>query len=72
MANDGRLRITLAAARVNAGMNQKEAAQRMGVSSNTILSWEKGTSPIKAMQLQKLCGIYGLTMDDIFLPNAAT
>lgn len=33
--------ITLKAARVNSGLNQKEAAELIGVSRATIMSWEK-------------------------------
>ncbi|MBQ1790798.1 MAG: helix-turn-helix transcriptional regulator, partial [Oscillospiraceae bacterium] len=34
-----KLRISLEAARVNAGMNQAQAAQALGVSVTTILKW---------------------------------
>lgn len=35
-------KISLAAARVNAGLTQDEVAKRMHVSKTTILNWEKG------------------------------
>ncbi len=34
-------RISLAAARVNSNLNQKEFAEKMGVSLATITNWEK-------------------------------
>lgn len=38
------IQISLAAARVNAGMTQEKVAKEMHVSKNTIVNWEKGTS----------------------------
>lgn len=37
-----KLQISLAAARVNAGMTQDDVAKKMKVSKNTIVKWEKG------------------------------
>lgn len=38
------IQISLAAARVNAGMTQEEVAKKMGISKQTIINWEKGVS----------------------------
>lgn len=66
----GAIRISLEAARVNAGMNQSQAAQALGVSVTTILKWEKGiTMPTvdKAIALAKL---YSVPMEAInFCPK---
>ena len=35
------LKISLAAARVNANMTQDDVARAMGVSKNTVVAWEK-------------------------------
>ncbi len=40
MADD--FRITLAAARVNAGLTQKEVAEALGISNATLIKWENG------------------------------
>ena len=61
-------RITLEAARVNKGMTQEELAQKMGVSRQTIISWEKGDRPMKPAYLYMFCGIVGMTENDILLP----
>lgn len=34
-------KISLEAARVNAGLTQKELAEKLGVSNTTIVNWEK-------------------------------
>ena len=39
-----KLRISLAAARVNAEMTQEDVAREMHVSKNTVVNWEKGKS----------------------------
>ena len=66
------LNITLAAARVNAGMTQKEAAKRMEVSNNTIINWETGKITPRFAQLEMLCRIYHISSDNIFFPKNIT
>lgn len=64
--------ISLASARVNAGMTQEEIAHKMGVSKKTIINWEKGnTSPSFAV-IQMLSSMYNIPADYIFLPNKST
>ena len=70
--NDEDLRISLAAARVNANMTQEEAAQKMGVGKQTILNWEKGKVVPKPAQLYYLAKIYNRPVDNIFLPSNIT
>ena len=36
------IQISLAAARVNAGLTQEEVAEKLQVSKKTIVNWEKG------------------------------
>lgn len=62
------LKITLEAARVNAGYNQKTAAKLLHVDPYTLRNWEKGkTSPTlkKVKEIEKL---YDIDFDYIFLP----
>ena len=59
-----RPKITLPAARVNAGMNQREMAEFLGVDVSTITNWEKGkTEP------SKISEVSGIPMDYIFVPE---
>lgn len=63
-------KITLKAARVNAGLRQKEVAEILGVSNKTLSSWESGETFPRADQVAKLCSLYRLTYNDInFLPE---
>ena len=66
------MQISMKAARVNAGLRQKEAAEQLGVSNKTLINWEKGLSYPRIDQFQKLAALYGVTVDDIFLPVAST
>lgn len=63
-----KLQISLAAARVNAGMTQEEVAKALRVSKNTVLNWEKGKVSPKYAQFKMLCDIYDISEDYIFLP----
>jgi transcriptional regulator with XRE-family HTH domain len=60
------LKITLAAARVNKGMKQCEAAKALGIMPSTLRNWEKGKTFPKASYLAKLCDLYGVSTDHIF------
>ena len=59
--------ISLAAARVNAQMNQKEMANYLGVDTSTIVNWEKGKSEPSAGQLRKISEVSKIPMDYIFV-----
>lgn len=63
------IKITLAAARVNSGLNQSEFAREMGVSLATITNWEKGRTEPDATQLRKISQLSGIPMDYIFVQN---
>lgn len=67
------MQISLKAARVNAEMTQREAADRMGVDVSTIISWENGKTSPKAIQLQQLCDVYGVeSVDFLFLQKKSS
>lgn len=62
------IQISLAAARVNAGLTQEEVAKALKVSKNTIVAWEKGTSEPKTSQAREMSELYKMPLDNIFLP----
>lgn len=59
------LRITLEAARVNAGYTQKEVAKTLKVSNKTVGNWENGVSTPSVIQANRLCSLYGIPYDNI-------
>ena len=63
-----RLKISLKAARVNANLSQEEVAKKMKKSKATINNWENGKTEIDYGNLNELCRLYSVTMDDILLP----
>lgn len=58
-------KITLSAARVNAGYSQKAAAKLLDISNKTLCNWEKGKSFPDQPMIEKLCNLYGVTYDMI-------
>lgn len=63
------VKMTLKAARVNAGLTQKEAAQELEISNKTLCSWETGASVPNVVQVGKICELYGVSYDHLdFLP----
>ncbi len=63
---DSRLKISLAAARVNAKLTQADVAQILGVTKRTIISWERGITAPSVLQADKLYDIYNRPKDSIF------
>jgi transcriptional regulator with XRE-family HTH domain len=64
------LKISVRAARINAGFSQKEAAIRLGVSTKTIWNWENGVSFPPADKILEICELYAVPYDNLnFLPS---
>lgn len=59
------MKITLRAARVNAGLTQSQVSEKLGVSKVTIISWEKGKTRPKKYAIDTLCYIYGINIEDL-------
>ena len=66
------IQISLAAARVNAGLTQDEVAERLKVSNKTVSNWEKGVAAPSAATLYVLSVLYGIPADNIFLSKKST
>lgn len=62
-------RISIAAARVNSNLNQREFAEKIGVSLSTVVNWEKGKTEPDASQLRMISQLSGIPMDIIFVPK---
>jgi len=63
-----KIRIKMAAARVNAGLTQAEFGARLNVRAETVNNWEAGRTdpPVRALTL--LSELSGIPMDLIFVP----
>ena len=61
-------RISIAACRVNANLNQREFAEKIGVSLATVTNWESNKTEPSASQLRLISQISGVPMDFIFVP----
>lgn len=60
-----RLQISLAAARVNAGMTQEYVSNKMHVSKQTVVNWEKGYSEPTISQSKELSDLYNMPLEYI-------
>ena len=58
-------KMTLAAARVNAKLTQKEAAVRLNISNKTLCNWENGNTFPSQPSINAICELYGVTYDQI-------
>lgn len=64
------MRVTLRAARVNAGLSQEFAGKLIGVSADVISNWERHITFPDVSQLPRIEKAYNVTYDDIiFLPE---
>lgn len=61
--------ITLEAARVNAGLTQKDLAEYLKVTVTTVSNWEKGITEPTATQFRAISEVSGIPMDFLFLPK---
>lgn len=61
------MKVSLKAARVNAELTQRQAAQGLGVDVTTIINWENGRTSPKYIQLEELCKLYDIPVDCVFL-----
>ena len=59
------MKVTLKAARVNAGLTQKEAAKELDISVDTLASYEKGNSFPDVRVIKKMEKLYGVTYNNI-------
>ena len=68
--------ITIKAARINAGLSQKEVAERLGISVHTLYNWEQpgGFKKLRIDKAKQMLDLYGLDFDDIegsiFMPKS--
>lgn len=60
------MKISLAAARVNAGLYQRDAAKRLGITPETLRNYERGKQVPSWTTVKEMEKIYGISADNIF------
>lgn len=64
------MQVTLRAARTNTGMTLVQAAEKIGVSRDTLRHWERAESYPNVLQIKAIEAAYNVTYNDIiFLPR---
>lgn len=56
-------KITLKAARINAGYKQTDVAKKLNITAKTVCSWETGKTYPDQPMIEALCKLYGVTYD---------
>lgn len=59
----------LARARVAAGLTQEDVAEVLGISCQTLSSWENGKTVPNIGAVLRLSDTYGVALDDLLLPS---
>lgn len=63
------MKVTLKAARVNAGLSQQAAADLLGIDRATLHNWENGKTKVSKANLIALSSIYNAPIEFIILPE---
>ena len=66
------MKVSMKAARINAGLTQKDVCDAVNIAESTLIRWEKNETFPTAPQLVKLCDLYKCRVDDIFIPETLT
>ncbi len=65
------IQLTLRAIRASLGLNQQDAAKRIGVSPDTLRSWENAKTFPDVPQIEKIEEVYGVKYNEIiFAPTS--
>ena len=59
------MKISLRAARINAGLTQAQAAEKLSIDRTTRMRWESGKSSPKLADVQRMCRLYGISTADL-------
>lgn len=61
------MKLTLAAARVNKGLTQIEAAKLLGISPSALVSYEGGKTSPTVVKLEKIAKLYEVEKENLVL-----
>ena len=56
---------SLKACRINAGLTQEEASNKLGIAKTTLINYEKGTVMPRLDLALEIAKLYGVTLNDI-------
>lgn len=59
------IKISIAAARINAGLTQKEVCKTLNISKTTLVNYEKGRTVPDVIMGQKLADLYKIPIDNL-------
>lgn len=59
-------KITLRAARINAGLTQMQVSKSLGIAPATLSGWEKNSTKLSFLEAIKLAKLYHIQPDNIF------
>lgn len=62
-------KISMSAARVNAGFTQKELSKKMHISNNTLVAWENGKAIPSFASFKLYCELCSIPMDNVIMPK---
>lgn len=57
--------MTFKEARVRAGLTQREAAEKLGITSAAISMWESGKNSPRFTRIKELAALYGVAVSEI-------
>lgn len=63
------MQLSLKALRVNAGLTQQDVADRLGVSRQTVLNWEKENWKPDEVVIYALAYLYKTNIDNMRIPS---
>lgn len=66
------MKITLKAARINAGYKAKDVAHILGICASRVAQVENGIRPIRTEELDRMCKLYGMSKDEIRLEERSS
>lgn len=66
------IKLTLEAARVNAGLSQEKAADLFGIDRSTLSMWETGARSISYVILCGMAYLYKVPVECLIMPKKST
>jgi len=63
------MKYSLKELRARKGKTQKQVAADLGITYQTYNAWEKNPSNLRVSKVMELADYFGVTLDEIFLPD---